>query len=383
MLKKLTLYYLFLFLSISQISFAQQSVQDIVENIIIDMDQHSSAVLKQYFDKEAFANRILKGLSISSQDKRDLKTGIKIGTEQLLESIITPIPKDGYVKLLRLTEHNTEASAVLRFDYGDKGFGFMHFLIKKDKNNIKIIDIFDYMVGQYNSEKSRQLILLALPSNSISGRLIDLATGKKQDQEDMRRLIDLSKDKKYPQFIKKYQQINPSLKKDISVLFLAMVVGQQDLTLKFYEKVLGDIAHYHGQNPKYALMLIDYYFLTKQYKKALQSVDRSQKLILGNKQDPALMLFKANTYIAMTKYKKALNIINQAIKLEPTLEILYTIKVNAAVGLKDYPMIVNSCQKLTLLFGYQFNHQVFAAKPEYQDFIKSTAYLKWKKTNFK
>jgi len=185
------------------------------------------------------------------------------------------------------------------------------------------------------------------------------------------------REKRFEEGLAAYQELPDRLKKDKSVLILrfGLARGKGD---KEYLAALQDMLTNYPDDPWADLLAVDAYLLTKQYSKALESIDRVDQAVGG---DPYQKVVRAGIYIATGQVAKAREACEQAIKKDPMLKGAYWRLVDVSLQQKDF---AETARLLNLLADrFQVQIKDLTTVPSYAEFVRSPEYKEWLKSREK
>ena len=156
-----------------------------------------------------------------------------------------------------------------------------------------------------------------------------------------------------------------------------MVMTCSTFSDELYKKELESFAANHGDNPRYAFILVDYYFYQGQYDKALKAL---VNVIKRYKNDASLLTLRANILMLKKDYATAYQDIALALKNEPDYEDAYWTATTITLNEQKFDKTLIWLKQLEERFGYNFAAENFAGQETYKDFILSDEYKNWIKS---
>jgi tetratricopeptide (TPR) repeat protein len=336
------------------------------------------------FNQAVNADRILEtafsDMLLTSKWERDFKVGLKLAmTTQLGKKIIAKIPDGAYVKLLRLKPEGNTAKALIRFDYGDNGNAYMDLHLAKDTDGkVSIVNWYDYSSGQLYSESIRQITATLSPTPTMLGKLFDFASNRKADMDQIVKLIKMNKEGKYKELVNEFISLDESLRKSRFLNIIAVQAANHSNDMKLYGQALANLEKYFANDPSMTFLLLDYYFIGKQYGKVLKALDQVQKSF--GVEDASITFMKSNTYLMQNNFPEAIVQAKHAIELEPEYEDSYWALINAQIPSKQYRQAVATARILEDQFGYDMGPQSLGSNEAFVSLSRSAEYKKWRST---
>lgn len=140
-----------------------------------------------------------------------------------------------------------------------------------------------------------------------------------------------------------------------------------------YIKSMEDFQRDFPDDPCLSLVMIDHYFLKKDFNHVLKELDNIQK-IYGK--DYILDYYRANCYFSMGDYKKAAVLFKKVAEAVPDFADTWESLLTTCLEMKDHSRAVLIADKLIADFGFvKADIQVFASG--YPDFVDSKEYRTW------
>jgi tetratricopeptide (TPR) repeat protein len=352
--------------------------RDKVEQIIAGFENGNAEPFTQALDVDAITGRATEDAFTNLKWKSDFRTGLAQGIKTGVgDRFLSQIAADSYIKLLRLKQEGEAGRALLRFDFGDNGNGYIElFLEHQPTGEVKVVDWYDYAMGQRYTTSLRQLVGIMAPTPTLAGKLFDIASDRKEVAETLKEIITLNKQQKHKALVNKFLAQDKTFRRSRLLNLIAIQSANQTNDMGLYRKVLANLAHYHGSDERLFFILIDYYFLEEKYDEILRGLDKLDAHFgVG---DAGLEVYRANAYYSKRDYVKAITAANRAITLEPNYEYGYWSKLLIQTAQADYAGGVETIRSLEERFGYDLSPEALSAQEEYVDLVGSEAYRKWR-----
>lgn len=340
--------------------------------LVADFNRKSTARFVAMLDKETMVGEIMVGIGGEAAQAADLRKGFRTALERAGERMIGQMPEGGYVKLLRVGRKDGSVRALIRFDWGDNGFSYCDFVLKEtDDRGVVIRDWFDYSSGRFYSEAVRAMILVAL-DRAEALRGITRADLKHNDVMAFFRMI---RGKQFKQAIKTYKSLSDSMRRNRSLIYVYVQAAAMSGDMALYREALAMLTRYYGDDPRFAFLLVDYYFLTGDYAGAARVLDLAAKDM--GVADAALLARKANAWLAAGAYDSARKFAEESVALEPALETPYWALLQICAHDGDFDKTVVFAEVLQDRFHYRLDAEFFAASDNFDGFVKSGQYRQW------
>lgn len=352
--------------------------QTLAEDIVNGFTAQNPNPFDQSLNADAILNTAFAGIQPTEKWARGFREGMEIAiTSKLGKNLLQLVSEGSYAKLLRMKYQDDGAHALIRLDYGDNGNNYMDLnLAKDDEGNVKVIDWFDYSAGQLYTESLRQLIATAAPNKNVFARLYDLALDKKSSSDMFKKLTEMNKEGKHKSVVDTFLMLNEDDRKKRILNIIALKSANISADMDRYQRVLENIDQYFGDDPTMGFVLIDYYFLTGRYNRAIECIDQLQRSI--DVEDAGLISFKANAYYSKGDFKNAEAQAWRAINVEPEYESSYWSLINSQVSLRKYEEALNTAEILQNRFYYDMSPESLSnAGGDFTALVNSKVYIDW------
>ncbi len=345
------------------------------------MNNRSPDKFNELLDVDTVLKVALDDLDVDENYRNGFMKGVRENKHKIITKILGLLGEYGSVKLLKVTHADDMSRGLMRLDYGDQGYGYMELHLVQRLGRVYIVDWYDYALGQEYTRSLRQIVAVSFPKPDLIGRVFDIVSNRRTISRNIVAVINLAKDRKYDELIKKYNSLGAPYKKiPIFMLLMVQTAGSMNND-DFYKQTLSDLAEFHGNNPRLGFILIDYYYYAGKYETAIKLIDNLIKEF--GAEDAGMLTLKSNLLIEMDKPDRAQVLIERIIRIEPEYEDAYWRLLSLVISDKKYSHAVQVCQNLETRFGYDLNKEVMASEPAYKDFIASSEYMNWRKNNKK
>ncbi|MEE9303370.1 MAG: hypothetical protein V3U84_06255 [Thiotrichaceae bacterium] len=327
-----------------------------------------SSFFIDHLDMRQFTQRSLASLGMYGMREKTIARympALKKTMSNVFKETVKEVSSARYVR--RLTEENSsqdEAVCLIRLEI-DGGLDYWKVHLRRVNGQIKIIDWFNYTLGD-------------LASHSLGSYLLQVHLASTQpkspDLVAINGYVTAVKSMDPQNVLDAYDQL-PTLLKRNSLMMANRVQSAIKVSEKVYYAVLTDHAPLYQKQDNYALLLVDHYLFTEQYKKAHQAIDTVTSQI-GN--DAGLDSLHAMVAHAAGDYKKAIGFARDGIRREASYETNYLVLLDALVFSKYYSDAVLVLNILQEGFDYLFDAKQLSEIEGYQNFSRSDAFRDWR-----
>lgn len=345
--------------------------------VIAEFNQRSAKAFDRTVDADTIIDTAMSGAILEPTYKLRFSTGLKKGIGNVGKLLLKQMPEGLTAKVIRVKQGSKAVLALVRLDYGDAGWGYMDFWLNKDKRGkVRIVDWYDFATGQLYTASLRQVAVISAPTPTSLGKAFDIVTGRAEDTRMLSKFIKAKVKGKYKESYSFFRKMDRDMKKNRIVAVLAVSSASQSGDDALYKEALANLAQHHGNDPTLAFLLLDHYFLTKRYDKAITILKGYQASFGAH--DGAIDGMLANSYMMSGNTKRAAYHASQGIKKEPNLENNYWTLFHLHATNKQYPQAVKAARQLEDRFNYNLGPEILKKEKDYHPLVKSAAYRKWR-----
>ncbi len=216
--------------------------------------------------------------------------GVKesLNKSKLAEKIYETAGEKGSIALVKVYEKNGTQRAIFRL-FGS-GLNYYDLEFTKINHEIKIADFFIYTSGENFSKTMTDL------TNNV--------VGTEKQNEFILKVNNIKKSiaiKNYEEAYKQFNDLPTNIKNSKIIKILSLEIAEK-ISDSAYSKALEDLEFSFANEPNMYLVLIDAYFVKKEYSKALVAINKVDSLIDN---DPFLDYYRGLTYKTSGDEKKA------------------------------------------------------------------------------
>lgn len=285
-----------------------------------------SEFLNTAFDKEEFIKRLDLEDSPEGKGFADgVITKLNLGTQ--LTAILTDRDNFNFIKYYEKEGHH---HVIFRlFTTKDGSLNYHDYELVKTGNACKIADAYIYLSGETLAETMHSMFS-NLYKKSLKNNNYDNSLGGLNDLKEIKDLLNRGKAKEAQQM---YEALPASLKKNKTVLLINVFICSR-LTEDDYNAAIKEFNRLFPNQPNMSLMMIDGYFIQKDYQKMLGAVNALDAQI---DKDPLLDYYRYLSYKLMLKQDSGLVCLNRLIKNMPDFQSGYIELISAKLqsGLKE------------------------------------------------
>ncbi|WP_018690617.1 tetratricopeptide repeat protein [Algicola sagamiensis] len=331
-----------------------------------EMNTHGkSQALNQAFDMKAHLDRGFSGISVSPGFYDSLTKRINKETPSVY---IFGMPSNKKIRFFHMKPSPQGAEGYFRVSFQETGVNYFRLIAKSTSTKkVQIIDFYNYLSGQFQTESIRILSLILSQSNNYE------VIANDSIQKDLTIIAQFIRNHDIPGLKKYYPSLSRSYKKNWTAMSTLMRFNL-DYHDPLYQMILNDIAIQFGADPRAGLILMDYYYLQRDYKPVLQILDVLSREFAHK--DAGVYMLKATTYYLMDNIENALKNILIYINMEPDDESAYQMQLSFLQELKKYDEMVRVTKFIMKRFNLTLKE--FQTSSNLEGFMRSAEFQKFK-----
>lgn len=136
-----------------------------------------------------------------------------------------------------------------------------------------------------------------------------------------------------------------------------------------------EMAKYFPSEPKYSLMLLDYYFPSRRFQEAFDALKRLETRL--GVEDSAMNARLSAAALVLRNTEDAAAYAARAVEMEPGLELGWWSLARASAVTGDFETTVRALTELEDQFGYSLGPEALGKDPLFAEVVKSQAYQAW------
>ena len=270
---------------------------------------------------DAFAERIqkMKNHEYAEGVKKGMKTGLNKNNFE--QAIFESMGKDGSFERVKVYEKNNKFYSIFRL-YSDNGLNYYDMELTKLNNKIGIADMFIFATGDYFS-------------SSISDLFAGVLNEKETRMEnDLDQLKNIKKLMSLGNFKEAKNEINsmPSKLRNTRIVDVLDIQISSELDDETHLTAIQHFEKKYGNDASAQLVLLDKYFITKEYDKAIAAINIIDSVI--NK-DALLDYYRGLIYNLKGDKKAAILSFEKVIQNKPDFEGSYAELIVCYINNKD------------------------------------------------
>ena len=280
-------------------------------------------------------------------------------------------PNSSY-RIVHTYQKNGENHVLFRMVLTNGGLNYHDYrIIKKSSGELKISDIYIYANGETITHQGNRIFLQAALSYGMS-------KGNKISPEEktmasafatLKQMNKANAKNKPRQVIKLYKQL-PAKFQEQKLPMLIALINYSKFSEPDYIKTMEEYKKRFPGDPSLNLIMLDYYFLRKDWKTLNATIDELNRKVDG---DPYLKIYTASIALTQKDYKTAMKDSQTVIDKLPYVTNAYFTYITAALKIKDFKGVTEKLQALKKQ-GININKSILETTPIYKEYVKSEEY---------
>tara|TARA_R110002095_G_scaffold172509_3_gene149873 strand:- start:336 stop:1586 length:1251 start_codon:yes stop_codon:yes gene_type:complete len=360
-----------------------QELQAFGKQIQETANSQDAVKFRALFDWKTFVDRVLAEYEQNPALKEaivpirsQLETAYTGNNQGIDSEILAEIINGGDYRFLAMRKEQDQFKVIIRFLRTDWSLNYHALIVEKQQSGeLKIIDIESFGTGESISQSLKRLYLpeiykahLAVPEK--------LSPQEKTNILDQKKRYDflVAADGKTDPF-QTFQQLPGQYKGDKNVLLLLAHDTIEKENAPKYQQVLNVLRKNHPNDPAAEMLSVEYFTLLKDYKQALESLDRlsaSLKTV-----DPFLYSLRAGILIEMGDINLAGKYAGKASEIEPDLLQPYLHLINITVMQNNFDETIKHLDTLNAKFGFTYEDLDLSELENVDKFTASPQFKKW------
>ena len=346
------------------------------QDIIDDLNKNSFERFAHAVDQEDMLERIFGLRLIDQKVKKSFREGFDEKLEGFLKSAFASTEGNIRAAWLGFGSKGNRGKAIVRYDLPDFQFNYHEYELRlDDSGRVVIVDWIDFLDGEQFSDGVGFVLVSLNPGKPAVRKLMDFQGPTEQQVFQMTELLKASRDGQVDRYFDILETVDEELRRQRSVVLMSVHVTQATRNRRKMRTALIDVDKYFPAEPLFSLMLLDYYFPTRKYDLAMETLLRLKSRL--GVQDSAMSARLSAAALVLGDTEEALTFAEEAIQLEPGLELGWWSALRARTALEQFDRAVEALDVLEKQFGYTLSPQAFEKDPSMAALLRSKEYEDW------
>ncbi len=355
----------------------QEAFRQGVTEIVADFNRNSFYRLIAAIDREDLVERIFGLRLIDQKVKRSFSDSLEYSYDAMIESGFE-VPESGLAAtLLGVESRGDRGRAVVRFDLPKMQFGYHEYELRLDENNNLVVsDWVDFSSGIAFSESVGRSLVMTAPSKPAMRKLVDLQNVREQELFQFGELLKAARDRRLDRYLEIRDGMDERFQRQRIVVESTVDTARKARNRRQWVAGLKVMAGYYPDEPLYTLMLLNYYFPSRQYEEARRSLQLlADRLAV---EDAAMDARLSAVTLVLGDVEAAGALADKAREAEPTLELAWWSTLDTRAAAADFAGSVEALQKLEAEFGHDLATETLRKNPAYAQLLASAEFKAWR-----
>ena len=346
------------------------------QEIVADLNNNSLERFAHAIDRDDMLERIFGLRLIDQKVKQSFRERFDDNLVDILSSAFADSRGNIRAAWLGFGSKGDRGKAIVRYDLPDFQFNYHEYELRLDgKGRVVIVDWVDYMDGETFSDAVGVQLVAVNPGKPAVRKLLDFQGPTEQQTFQMTELLKASRDMQVDRYFDILGNLDETLRSQRVVVLTSVHLTKATRNRRKLRTALIDVDKYFPEEPLYSLMLLDYYFPSRKYDQAMQALLRLQSRL--GVPDAAMAARLSAASLVMGDAEDALGHADEAVRMEPGLELGWWSALRARTALSQYAGAVEALDELEKTFGYTLGPEAFENDPSMADLLLSSEYEKW------
>lgn len=346
------------------------------QEIVDDLNKNSFERFAHAIDQQDMLERIFGLRLVDPKVKKSFREGFDARLEGFLKSAFAST--EGHIRAawLGFGSKGNRGKAIVRYDLPDFQFNYHEYELRLDNSGrVIIVDWIDYLDGEKFSDGVGVALVSLNPGKPAVRKLMNFQSLTEQQVFQMTELLKASRDNQVDRYFDILKTVDEELRGQRATVLLSVHLTRATRNRRKMRTALIDVDKYFPAEPLFSLMLLDYYFPARKYDLAMEALLRLQSRL--GVEDSAMSARLSAAALVLGNSEEALTFAEEAVQLEPGLELGWWSALRARTTLEQFSEAVAALDVLEKQFGYTLNPQAFEKDPLMAALLRSDEYEAW------
>ena len=346
------------------------------QDIVTDLNNNSFERFARAIDRDDMLDRIFGLRLIDPKVKQGFRENFDANLVNILKSAFAETGGSIRAAWLGFGSKGDRGKAIVRYDLPDFQFNYHEYELRlDDRGRVVIVDWIDYLDGEKFSDGVGMQLIAANPGKSAVRKLLDFQGPTEQQSFQVTELLKASRDRQVDRYFDILDNLDEKMRGQRVVVVTSVQLSKATRNRRKLRTALIDVDKYFPEEPLYSLMLLDYYFPSRKYEQAMQTLLRLQSTL--GVQDSAMSARLSAASLVLGNTEDALSHAEQAVRIEPGLELGWWSALRARTAMGQFDTAVEALDQLEKTFGYTLDPEAFEKDPSMSDLLLSSDYETW------
>ena len=354
----------------------QQAFRDGMAEIVEDLNRGSYERFVRAIDEDVLLERILGLRLIDQKIQRQFAERFDASLEPMVRQSIYDRQGDIRAALIRVVSRGDQGLAVVRYDLPNLQFEYHEFELKLDRRGrLTILDWTSFLDGERISDSVGIGLVMAAPRSSAVRKLVEEQIRSEAMLFQLTELLKAARDRKDERYFEILEGLDASFRRERIVVLTSVQLAKAVRKRRLLRPALIDMDRHFGEEPLYAIMLLDLYFPTRQYQKAYDALLRLEQRI--GAEDAGMKARLSAAALVLERHEDAVNYAARAIELDPAVELGWWSALRAAALTGNFSGAAAALGHLEAEFGHELGPDALQKDPAFRALMASDEYQSW------
>ena len=351
----------------------QQAFRDGMTEIVEDLNRGSYERFVRAIDQDVLLERILGLRLIDQKIQREFAERFDASLEPLVRQSIYDRQGEVRASLVRVASRGDRGLAVVRYDLPGLQFEYHEFELMLDRRGrLAILDWTSFLDGERVSDAIGVGLVMAAPRSSAVRKLTEEQIRSEAMLFQLTELLKAARDRKDERYFEILDGLDASLRRERIVVLKSVQLAKAVRKRRLLRPALIEMDRYFGEEPLYAIMLLDLYFPTRQYQKAYDTLLRLERRI--GAEDAGTKARLSAAALVLERHEDAVEYAARAVELDPAVELGWWSMLRAAASTGDFSGAVAALDRLEAEFGHELGPDALKKDPAFRALVASDEY---------
>ena len=355
----------------------REAMRNGIAAVVDAVNTGSFGVLVGAIDEDAMLEKIFGLRLIDQQVKKQFRDSYEERLPMMIEQSITQQQQSPVkARLLGFRSRGNQGLAVVRYDLENFQFAYHEYELTLDKRDgLVIVDWTDFFWGERFSDAVGESLVIAAPSDSAVRKLADFQNITANQIFKLGEALKAMLDFQVARYFEIVEGMDDELKRQRIVVHGGVQMTKRARARRQLRTALIALDRYFANDPLYTNLLLDYYFPTRRYEDARDSLQRLSARL--GVEDAAMEARLSSAELVMRNTETAVQHAERALELEPDLELGWWSALRARNAARDFGAAVAALTTLEDEFGYTLDREALGKDKSLARFLESDEYKEW------
>ncbi len=347
------------------------------EAIVEDLNNQSVLAFTRAIDHELFLDRVFSLRLIDARLRKHVSENIETSLPMAIEQHFERYDGNIRAHLLAFDSRGEMGRATVRYDLPSFQFTYHEYELRwdDDRNRVVILDWVDFLHGQSYTESNSEDLIAQAPTRAAVRKLIENRNATDAQIFQLTELVKSVGNRNVDRFVQIFEPMDERLKAERSVVRMHAQFMRAMRKRRNLRTALIEMDKHFPEEPLFSLALLDLYFPSRQYDKALGALLRLESRL--GVEDSAMKARLSAGSLAAGNVEDAVAYGEQSLNLQPDLELGWWSLLRASVVAGNNARAVESLTRLEDDFGHTLNREAFARDRSFAAFVSSAEFRAW------